>query len=278
MYSLGKGIPEDEAQAVLWFRKAAEQGNAHAQCNLGLMLVVDTSLRQASALGYALGSGVPQNVPQNDEALLWFRKAAEQGDAIAQFNLGLLYYYGDGVPQDYVKAASWYRKAAEQGYAGAQAGLAALYYKGEGVSQDYTATAFWFRKAAEQGDINAQLALGGLYHAGQGVPQDKAQAVLWTRKAAEQGDARAQLVLGTAYGAGVGVPQDFAEAYFWFYLAAGCSWAVPCSAASGKLDASDMEQAAKLRDEHGSMLTPAVISREQERARKWLENHPAKPQ
>jgi TPR repeat protein len=66
MYSLGKGVPEDEAQAVLWFRKAAEQGNAHAQCGLGLMLVLDTRLRQASALG----SGAPQNVPQNDEALL----------------------------------------------------------------------------------------------------------------------------------------------------------------------------------------------------------------
>jgi hypothetical protein len=63
------------------------------------------------------------------------------------------------------------------------------------------------------------------------------------------------------------VPEDFAEAYFWFDLAA-----------AGKLDASDMEFAAKHRDEHASHLTPADLSREQERARKWFEAHQAKPQ
>jgi uncharacterized protein len=106
-----------------------------------------------------------------------------------------------------------------------------------------------------------------LYHDGQGVPQDKAQAVLWERKAAEQGNAQAQLILGTAYGAGLGVPQDFAEAYFWIEVAT-----------AGKLDASDMELAVKLRHDHASILTPADISREQERARKWLEAHQAKAQ
>jgi len=123
------------------------------------------------------------------------------------------------------------------------------------------------RKAAEQGDSDAQLSLGVLYDNGQGVPQDYTQAGAWYRKAAEQGDAAAQYALGDLYRGGQGVPQDYAEAYFWFDIAA-----------AGQPDASRTKLVAKYRDETASHLTPADLSREQERARKWFEAHPAKPQ
>ncbi|HEY5330085.1 MAG TPA: SEL1-like repeat protein [Acidobacteriaceae bacterium] len=87
------------------------------------------------------------------------------------------------------------------------------------------------------------------------------------RKHAEQNDAKAQYNLGLLYRDGQGMPQDWAEAYFWLDLAA-----------AGKLRAMLAKDAAKQRDKASSHLTPADLSREQERARKWFEAHQAKPQ
>jgi len=236
------------------------------------------------------------------------RKAAEQGDADTQYNLGVLYYQewkGQGVPHDdtqaafwcrtirawrawinsadpynqhYTQAVFWFRKAAEQGEADAQDALGNLYYDGHGplsmqlfmqvfTHGRYAQAALWYRKAAEQGDADAEYSLGMIYEDGQGVPQDDTQAAAWLRKAAEQGDADAQWSLGGLYLDGQGVPRSYAEAYFWYDLAT-----------AGKQEASDSKQVAKYRDEAASHLTPADLSREKERARKWFEAHPAKPQ
>ena len=77
-------------------------------------------------------------------------KAAEQGDAVAQFNLGVMYYGGEGVPQDYEEALRWYKLAAEQGYAVAQGNLGSSYSKGEGVTQDYVLAHMWYNLATSQ--------------------------------------------------------------------------------------------------------------------------------
>ncbi len=95
MYRYGLGVPQDDAEAWGWWRKAAEQGNAGAQSNLGVM--------------YRKGQGVPQD---DAEAVGWWRKAAEQGHATAQYNLGSMYYSGRGVPQDDAQAHMWYNLAA----------------------------------------------------------------------------------------------------------------------------------------------------------------------
>ncbi len=88
-------------------------------------------------------------MPQdNAEATKWFRKAADQGDANAQLNLGLMYRKGQGVPQDYVSAAVWFRKAAEQRIADAQAMLGAAYVTGLGVPEDKAEAYFWLNLAA----------------------------------------------------------------------------------------------------------------------------------
>ena len=78
-----------------------------------------------------------QPEPAKTQDIEQLRKAAEQGDARAQTNLGLMYAIGQGVPQNHQEAASWYRKAAEQGNIAAQFNLALMYAKGLGVSQDY---------------------------------------------------------------------------------------------------------------------------------------------
>jgi len=88
----------------------------------------------------------------------------------------MMYTLGDDVPQDYTQAAAWYRKAAEQGVAGAQFKLGLSYKDGRGVPQDDAQAAFWYRKAAEQGYAEAQFLLGLSYYLSLGVPQDYAEA------------------------------------------------------------------------------------------------------
>ena len=154
------------------------------------------------------------------QAVKWFRKAAEQGDAAAQNNLGSCYYNGHGVTQDYYEAVKWYRKAAEQGDADAQYNLGVCYERGQGVTQDYYEAVKWYRKAADQGDADAQNNLGVCYDYGHGVTQDYKEAVKWYRKAADQGDADAQCNLGSCYYNGHGVTQDYKEAVKWYRKAA----------------------------------------------------------
>ena len=270
-YYNGQGVAKDYAEAMKWYRKAAEQGYAMAQNNLGVM--------------YENGRGVPQDY---SEALKWYRKAAaqgnenakkavnrlsskkpekkedvevtklkraaENGNAKAQYDLGVRYYNGGGVSQNYAEAIKWYRKAAEQGYAMAQNKLGIMYEKGRGVPQDYLEAVKWYRKAAEQGDMNAQYNLGYMYEYGKGVTPDKAEAKKWyqnvakqgsedakkalrrlsrwkpgkgedkltqLKRDAENGDAEAQYQLGFNYFHGYdGVKEDHEEAVKWYRKAA----------------------------------------------------------
>jgi TPR repeat protein len=90
-----------------------------------------------------------RGVPRDDvEAAKWFRLAADQGDATAQFNLGVMYAEGQGVAQDYGEAMKWYRLAADQRHAQAQYNLGLAYARGEGVSPDYVSAHMWFNLAA----------------------------------------------------------------------------------------------------------------------------------
>ena len=144
-----------DSKKVAYLRKLSEQDNAEAQFN---------------------------------EIIKWYRKAADQGDAAAQNNLGLIYDEGLGVKQDYAEAVKWYRKAAEQDNARAQDNLGTMYYNGHGVKQDYAEAVKWYRKAADQGYAAAQCDLGYMYYKGLGVKRDYDEAVKWYFKAAEQGD------------------------------------------------------------------------------------------
>ena len=170
-------------------------------------------------LGVMYGTG--QGVPEDDrQAAYWYRQAAEQGDADAQNNLGFMYDHGEGVPEDDRQAVYWYRQAAEQGHAAAQYNLGFMYDHGEGVPEDDRQAVYWYRQAAEHGDADAQNNLGLMYDHGEGVPEDDRQAVYWYQQAAVQGDADAQFALGLMYGTGEGVPEDDRQAVYWYQQAA----------------------------------------------------------
>ena len=170
--SSGK-IPAKGTEAYGYYEKAIT-GDAKAQAHLG---------------AYYYGNGVTQDYA---EAVKWWRKAAAQGYANAQHNLGYCYESGNGVTKDFAEAVKWYRKAAEQGYARAQCNLGACYYNGEGVTKDYAEAVKWYRKAAEKGNARAQFNLGLCYEFAKGVTKDYAEAVKWYRKAAAQGHTRAK--------------------------------------------------------------------------------------
>ena len=87
-----------------------------------------------------------------DSALTDLQQRAAAGDATAQFELGALYYLGQGVPQDYAQARTWYEKAAVQGHAKAQFNLGALYENGQGITRDYDKARAWYEKVAAQTD------------------------------------------------------------------------------------------------------------------------------
>ena len=155
-----------------------------------------------------------------EEAIEMYHRAANQGLAVAQNDLGECYYNGNGVTTDYGEAVKWYRLAADQGYADAQSHLGDCYYQGNGVTQDYDEAVKWYRLAADQGNASAQNGLGECYYYGYSVPEDDGEAVKWYRLAADQGYADAQSHLGDCYYQGNGVTQDYDEAVKWYRLAA----------------------------------------------------------
>jgi TPR repeat protein len=165
---------------------------------------------------YTFGSGVPKDLA---EAVRWYRLAAEQGFAEAQYKLGVMYTFGKGVPKDSAEAARWCCLAAEQGFAGAQYKLGVMYGNGRGVPKDSAEAARWCRLAAEQGFAEAQYKLGVMHGTGTGVPEDYAEAARWYRLAAEQGFTEAQYKLGVMYSDGTGVPRNLERAYVWFSVA-----------------------------------------------------------
>jgi TPR repeat protein len=130
------------AEALRWYRVAANQGDADAQLALGNL--------------YAQGEGVQQDY---GAALLWFRKAADQGNSEAEDNVGAFYLFGMGVAQDYGEAMRWLRKSADQGNEVAERNIGIMYLKGLGVATSRDEAIRWFRQAAAKDDDDAKTAL-----------------------------------------------------------------------------------------------------------------------
>jgi TPR repeat protein len=109
-------------------------------------------------------------------ALRILRPLADQGDAAAQFNLGVMYDKGQGLSQNFSEAVKWYRLSADQGLRESQCSLGNMYNLGKGVSIDHAEAVKWYRLAADQGDTEAQEWLAPMYQRGHGVPRDSVQA------------------------------------------------------------------------------------------------------
>lgn len=162
----------------------------------------------AAGTGFARGTGSVEELV----------RAAERGDAQAQFDLGFLYATGIGVFEaDSAEALTWHRRAAEQGFAPAQSALGRAYAHGSVLERDFTQAATWCRLGAEQGDADGQLCMAALYAGGCGVEQDDAESARWYRLAADRGSGEAQARLGDMYATGEGgVRQDPVEADKWY--------------------------------------------------------------
>ena len=169
MYEFGEGVERDYAEAVKWYRRAAEQGYALGQYCLGDM--------------YENGKGVAESYPQ---ALALYRKAAEQGNTSAQVSLAGMYENGSGVARDYAEAMKWYRKAAEAGSADAQCDLGLMYELGRGVPENNSEAVAWYRRAADQDYARGQYCLADMYENGKGVAKNYVEAFNLYRRAAEQ--------------------------------------------------------------------------------------------
>jgi TPR repeat protein len=203
------------------FQAPAQQSEADRKLLAGLRAEAEKGdARLQWVLGETFCFGRLGVAKDEVEAVKWWRKAAEQNFAFAQWRLGICYYQGRGVAQDYVEAVKWYRKAAEQNYASAQEYLGFCYFQGKGVEKDEAEAVKWCRRAAEQNDANAQVLLGCWYNLGRGVAKDDVESLKWYRKAAEQNSAIAQSALGMCYYRGDGVAKDDVEAVKWYRKAA----------------------------------------------------------
>lgn len=150
------------------------------------------------------------------EKIRLFRMQAKIGDPNAQYNLGVMYFKGMGVAQDYETALIWYEKAAFRKFRDAKVQLGWMYANGLGTKQDHQKALQFYREAGEEGSAVAQSALGDIYGTGRGVEVDQYQSVFWYEKAAQQGNVRAQFKLGLAYSTGLGAAMDAQQAGIWF--------------------------------------------------------------
>jgi TPR repeat protein len=135
------------------------------------------------------------------------REVAPQSP-VAINSMANMYYRGDGVKQDYVKALYLYKKAAGQGHMASVITVGYMYEYGQGTRVDYAVAMQWYQRAAAQGYASAQKAIGDLYRFGRGVAKDDATAAQWYRKAADQKFAEAQCRLGYMMLRGSGMAAD----------------------------------------------------------------------
>jgi TPR repeat protein len=230
---------DDEFDSVL---DSAQRGETVAQCAMGAR--------------YATGDRVGQDL---SAALGWYLKAAEQGNANAQWNAAAIYAQDHGgtggVHRDTEQAAHWCRKAATQGFAPAQAMLGAMYAQGNGVPRDIGKAMEMLEKAARQDDVEAQYNLAVLCEEGQDKDLNLAEA--WLSQAAEQGLPAAQERLGLMYATGKPMKQNMVEAHKWFLIAS-----------TGNLES------AKVNLENSfTLMTAEEIVEAKRSANAWLTDH-----
>ena len=206
LYVKGEGVQRNLAEAVKWYRRAAERGHSRAQFRLGLVLLngaqgggvakwhsaasardAELAQRNAEAL---FPSGFEVR-PDPDEALRWLDEAARNGEREADSVVGAVYLDGRTRPRRFRACAP-----AAGGGRGGRRGVGAvssgdMLFRGLGGPSDPPAAADWYERAAVQGHVRAAVAIGSLLMAGQGRPQDKAAAGAWFEKAAEANDAQA---------------------------------------------------------------------------------------
>jgi serine/threonine protein kinase/TPR repeat protein len=180
MYFFGRGgLSQSYLDAQSWYLKAAQQDWPDAQYRLGFM--------------YEKGIGTGKDVAK---AVQLYHSAAEHGYPEAQNLMGILYSTGaDGVTEDDKQALDWFQKAADQGFAKAEKNLGDMYFFGHGIDKDFAQALTWYGKAADQKFADAQFRLGFMYEKGLGVDQNNQTAIDQYTKAVRNGSVDAQRAL-----------------------------------------------------------------------------------
>ena len=156
----------------------AEAGDMKSQSFLASMYYQATGRAKAKKIGISR---------DYQKAFYWTSKAAAQGHIFSQYNLGYMYWSGEGTSEDYEEAFYWFSKAAEQRFAPAQNYLGMMYRDGRGVDEDFEEAFIWLSIAANQGNPDAQCNLALMYIEGNGLPESQSEAAHWFNLAYKQG-------------------------------------------------------------------------------------------
>ena len=138
---------------------------------------------------------------------------AKRGNAEAQYNLAVCYYYGYGVQQNYELAAYWLDEASKSYNMEFDIGFA---YYNSGTEKNYKKAVYWLKKSARKGNPKGQFLLGSCYDFGTGMRQNLYKAFYWYMKSAQRGCSLSYYRLGKCYQLGRGVAKDSAKAQYWF--------------------------------------------------------------
>jgi TPR repeat protein len=218
--------------------------------------------RVEESAGYVLADALmPYAKRDYARALALLIPLAEQGNAVAQLKLGMIFSRGKTGTPDHVAALGWFTKAAEQGQVEAQFELGRIYRDGLGMSVNGNAALSWFERAAEKDTPHAFTALGELYLGHQNVPQDFAVARNWFLRGAQAGNSPSMYNLGVIYALGHGVAQDEVEALKWLALAADTGIG------------EDRDRALRARSRLAERLTPVEVSWAASRVEDWSRAH-----
>ncbi len=179
----------------------------------------DIQRLMVQAYRYYTGFGVPLS---RARALQLYLRAAELGDAEAQFIVAGMYYRGLGTEKDLRQAFKWFLRAAEHGRYTAESLtiIGSMYLRGTGVPQNYMEAKKWLELAVKKGSVRAMNDLAFIYYNGLTGKKDFRRALALYREAALQGDIQAQYNVGLMYANGIGTPVDTVRAYAWYSLAA----------------------------------------------------------
>lgn len=238
----GQHMPQDVKKAVYWFEKAAEQGHQDAQVNAG-RAYAEGYLGEPDfekALGWfrkAVNQGKNkyantyatalcymgicyEQMNDNDNAVIWLKKAVAENEPSSKCALGKHYIFGLGTSKDELRGFNLIKEGAEMGDPSAQNMMGYCYQFGIGTTKDNRQSFQWYQKSADNGLPTAIMNLGTCYSEGRGVNVDYDKALSLYRQAADYGEFNAYVELGRCYINGEGVAKDIEQASDYFDTAA----------------------------------------------------------
>lgn len=280
-YLVGNGVPRDPMQALYWYKKAADKGNAEAQNEVGYFyntgLGVQRDPVEAAkwftraagggsqqgklnlAVMYLEGIGVRHDVKFGIELL---EQLAQKGNARAEDYLGVMYFHGYGVPEDHAIAEKWFEKSAKGKSSEGEFALATLYSATPGHEHNFPKAAKLLRKSAHDGYVPAMYSLGILLvNHPEVAPKPSDEAVFMLERSAEAGTWQSSAALGAVVRDGRGVPRDIGKAFRWFIVAT--------KQGGAEAEKNTREDLAECRKQ----LRAEQVAAETEEAESWLQQH-----